>query len=150
MLSNPAARRRLRLYVVEDHRVDPNARAAIATLEGAPPCPDTIKFLHSMGKGDWYEMSFVETALKRWGFENIELNIVRNVPSLGTPEVYGKGFSGMLGQMLLGSKSWTKEDLEKHGKSLAPALTKFQKEKIGDKDVEFEMVAIIATARKPL
>ncbi|KAF7986407.1 hypothetical protein HWV62_31259 [Athelia sp. TMB] len=128
----------------------PDAREAIATIEGAPPFPDTIKFLHSMGKGEWHETSWVETTLKRLGFENIELNIARNVPSMGTPEAYGKSFSGMLGQMLLGSKSWTKDDLEKYGQSLGPAVTKFQKEKIGDKDVEFEMVAIIATARKPL
>jgi len=128
----------------------PDTRNAIATIEGAPPFPDTITFLHAMGKGDWFDPSYVESTMKRRGFESIELNTVRNEPSMGTPEVAAKAFSGMLGQMLIGSKTWTKDDLEKYGPSLAPAMTKYQREKNGEKEVAFEMVAIIATARKPL
>lgn len=128
----------------------PDAREAIATIEGAPPFPETKAFFRAMGKGEWWDTSFVEAAIKRKGFEDIVINTMRNVPTMGKPEVYGQSFSGMLGQMLVGSKAWTKEDLEKYGKSLAPALTKFQAEKNGDEEVAFEMVAILATARKPL
>jgi len=128
----------------------PDIRKVIATIEGAPPLPNTNTFLKSMGKGEWWDTSYVETALKRWGFEDIVLNTVRNVTTMGKPEAYGQSFSGMLGKMLVGSKTWTQEDFEKYGKLLAPAVTIYYKEKNGEKEVELEMVAILATARKPL
>ncbi|KAF7986405.1 hypothetical protein HWV62_31127 [Athelia sp. TMB] len=128
----------------------PDVQAAIATIQGAPPFPDAHAFGAAMIKGDWHDPSFVEATLKRSGFESVVVNTARHVANMGSPEVHADLFSGMLPNMLLGSKAWTNDDVERYGKLLAPALARYYKDRDGEgKDVEFEMVAVIATAQKP-
>lgn len=128
----------------------PDVQAAVATIQGAPPFPDADAFAGAMIKGAWHDTSFVETSLKHAGFEDVVVNHSRHVSNMGNSEEHADLFSGMLPNILVGSKAWTKDDLEKYGKLLGPALANFYKERDGEaKDVKFEMVALITTARKP-
>lgn len=126
----------------------PYARAAFDTITDAPTFPDTETFMNSFGKGPWHNPAFVEQQLATHGFENIEVQTVPSSTTMPSPEKFAELFSGMTVQMT--TRFWSDEDRNKYSGLIGPALLKVLIEKYGEGQAfELEMVAIVATCRKP-
>lgn len=92
----------------------------------------------------------MEAELSCIGFEDILTTTVCHLPSVDA-EVFTQLFSGMLAQLLLNSGSWTKDDVEKYGKSFGPAMSDYLTKKYGQgQPIKFEMVAVLSTTWKPI
>jgi hypothetical protein len=125
-----------------------DARAAIATIPGAPPFPDTETFVNAVDNGSWNRPDFVREQLANHGFEDIKVEVVPNSVFFENVEVYMRQFSGII--PTVATEFWDEGDCAAYGPLVAPAVLEYLKGKYGvDEVFELKMVAIIATARKP-
>jgi hypothetical protein len=72
-----------------------------------------------------------------------------SLPSVDNLAMYTEMFSRMI-VGFMASLIWGNEDREKYAHSVKPALLEYVTEKHGEgQRIEWDMVAIVATARKP-
>jgi SAM-dependent methyltransferase len=122
---------------------------AAATISGAPKYPKTADIMGLLSDGKWNNRSWLVETLEKQGLVNIQID-VQPMPLewLNVQEFMDSTFPKMMGMFPL--KLWSKDDQERFEPKLFPALESFLTEKYGkDSTFELEMVAIIATARKP-
>jgi len=127
----------------------PDVQAVLATIPGAPPFPDAEVIMMALSGGArWHDPLFVEQRLAAHGFEDIDVGVVASLASVDDAAAYAELFTPMLAR--LASVVWSGEDCERYCGLMKPALLKYMTEKYGEgRRIEWEMVAIIATARKP-
>jgi hypothetical protein len=96
----------------------------------------------------WHHPSFVEQQLATHGFKDAKVEVTTSLASVDSPAAYAGLFSPMLAGFL--TMLWSNEDCEKYGKLVKPAVLKYMTETYGEvQGIEWEMAAVIATARKP-
>lgn len=127
----------------------PDVVAALATIPGAPPFPDTEKLMIGVNHGAlWHHPSYVEQQLPAHGFEDAKVVTITSLASVDSPATYVEMFWRILTGMIY--IFWSNEDREKYTGLAKPALLKYMTEKYGEgQRIEWEMTAILATARKP-
>jgi len=124
-------------------------KEAIATIPNSPEFPERAAIMELMSDGGWDNQSWVKNTLEKHGFEDVQID-VQPMPMRwkNLQELMGTSFPKMMS--MTPTKLWSKEDQDKYGPLLIPALEKFLLDKYGkDASFEFDMVAIIATAKKP-
>ena len=128
----------------------PDVRAALATIPGAPPFPDDETFMSTLSRGaPWHRPAYVEEQLAVHGFKDDKVEVMTSLPSVDNPAVYAEMFSRMI-VGFMASLIWSNEDREKYADSVKPALLGYMTKKYGEgQRIEWDMAAIVATARKP-
>ncbi|MCJ1468540.1 hypothetical protein MMC07_007169 [Pseudocyphellaria aurata] len=125
----------------------PDVRAAFATLPGSPPFPDPETFHASIGKGRWYEASFVAQKLAAVGFVDVKVEVVRQTSQTKDATEFCDIFETMLHHIK--EQFWSEEERRRCGPLLPGALLTHLKDKYGDGVIEMHWAAILATGRKP-
>jgi hypothetical protein len=128
----------------------PDVCKAVATVTGAPPFPDHQTLLRSMGDGKpWYHAQYLKQKLQDHGFEDIKAEIMPDSFIIDNAAAFVELFSGMSEQFI--SQCWSEDDCARYGVEIKPALMKYMTEKYPDGQAfDLTMVAIVASARKPL
>ena len=130
----------------------PIVQQCLSAIEGAPPFPDEHDFLKAMSNGDsWRDPEFVRSNLStQHGFEDVQVRVITHAPPNGSIESWTRAFPSMLTNMT--ALVWGKEKAQQYS-SRIPGALKDGVQKIMDErgtdDVNFEMVGICTTARKP-
>lgn len=125
----------------------PDVQAAFATLPGSPMFPDKETFYASLGKGRWYETSFVEQKLTAFGFADVKVEVVRRTSQTKDAAEFFRVFDTML--RVIAERFWSEEERRRCGPLVEGALLKHLKAKYGDGIIEMDWAAILATGRKP-
>jgi len=122
---------------------------ATATIPGAPPFPSQAALMSEMSDGSWDNRTWVKETLENHGFENVKIDVkLIDMEWLNVQELKDSIFPKMMS--MAPAKIWSKEDYDTFGPLLAPALEKYLTGKYWkESSFQFEMVAIIATAKKP-
>jgi hypothetical protein len=126
----------------------PDFSATVATIPDAPPFPDMETFLSKATTGPWHHHEFVEQQLVTHGFVDIKVEVVPTSSLVEDSTVFAKAFSAVMVRLLT-PHVWSEQDRDRFGGLVEPALAKHLMEKYKGKPFELEMIAIIATARKP-
>lgn len=104
--------------------------------------------MEGMSDGVWDDQSWVRATLEKYRFKNVQLK-TQSVPMKweNVQEFLDTSFPKMSSMFV--TKTWSKEDQDRFGSLLIPALEKYLVDKYGhDAGFEFKMVAIIATGEK--
>lgn len=125
----------------------PDVRASFATLPGSPMFPDVETFHASLGKGRWYEASFVEQKLTAVGFVDVKVEVVRRTSHTVDAAEFCRVFDTML--RVLVERFWSEEERRRCGPLVEGALVKHLNGKYGDGIIEMDWAAILATGTKP-
>jgi len=124
-------------------------KLALQRIPGAPALPAEKKLFHQMSSGNlWDEPSWIQGQLEKHGFEDIDVSLFTFHMSVAR-EDYLQVFTGPMARSIL-SVFWAQEDVDKHFPQLPAAVEGYLKETYGDENVEFDAVAVISSARKPL
>lgn len=122
-------------------------RATFATLPGSPMFPDTETFHASLGKGRWYEASFVTEKLTALGFVDVKVEVVRRTSQIKNAVEFVEVFPSMA--QLIMDRFWSEEEKRRCGSLIKGALLEYLKGKYGDGAIEMDWAAILATGTKP-
>lgn len=125
----------------------PDVQAAFATLPDPPMFPDTETFYASMGKGRWYETSFVAQKLTAVGFVDVQVEVVRRNSQTKDAVEFCEVFDTML--HFITERFWSEEERRRCGPLVKGALLEHLKGKYADGVIEMDWAAILATGRKP-
>jgi len=122
---------------------------ATATIPHAPPFPSRAEIMAGMSDGAWDNRSWVKETLEKRGFENVKIDVQRvDMEWSNVQELQDSIFPKMMS--MAARKLWRKDDQDTFGPLLKPALEKYLLERYWkESPFQFEMVAIIATAKKP-
>lgn len=122
------------------------ARAAIASIPGDLPFPETQELMSSFTDGKWYSAPWIESQLKERGFQDLRVRTSKVTLTL-TSSVFIDMTMLMLPSMI--KSFWTDKQREENEDKLRPTLEKYSRDAFGDGDIQTEWVAILSTARKP-
>ena len=124
----------------------PITSAAIDTIPGCPKFPSSEELLDAMQhKRPWHDHAYIERALKEHGFDEVQVE-----EHVKTHVFDADSFVHMFGGPMIqamASSFWSKEDLQKYGSQVAPALKKYLQDN-GQQEISFLMIANIAVAKK--
>jgi len=124
-------------------------KSAVEALPGSPPFPEQSKIMTFMGTGAWDDGEFIKAQCEQYGFEQVQVHVQRELPTMDSPE----WFVGMFWNMFSGvaMKWWTDEEKKEWGPKVKDELLRQLQERHGKgKPFEMEMVANIVTCRKPV
>lgn len=125
----------------------PDMRAVFATLPGSPTFPDTEAFHASLGKGRWFEASFVKQKFTALGFVDVKVEVVRRTSQIKNAAEFVEIFSTMA-QFIM-ERFWSEEEKLRCGSLIKGALLEYLTSKYGDGAIEMDWAAILATGTKP-
>lgn len=100
-----------------------------------------------MGKGRWYEASFVAQKLTAFGFVDVKVEVVCRTSQTKDAAEFCEVFGTMLHHIT--EQFWSEEERRRCGPLLKGALLTHLKDKYGDGVIEMKWAAILATGRKP-
>ncbi|KAF2179241.1 S-adenosyl-L-methionine-dependent methyltransferase [Zopfia rhizophila CBS 207.26] len=126
-----------------------DAYEAVEKIPGAPSFLDRDTFMRIRTNGEWDRPEFVRETLKKEGFVDIVVEVHSTPIRMDSAEeTMAVSFPKMLPAFTV--KAWSKEENEKYAPLMKPALGEYLLNKYGSgKPFSYDMVAIIATARKP-
>ncbi|KAI9934731.1 hypothetical protein AWENTII_005746 [Aspergillus wentii] len=124
----------------------PIVKSAVETMPGNLPFPTTEEFLKT-NTGQWNSGSWVESQLRKGGFENVQITAVSRSVRFDIHEFVSMAMAIL--PMLL-QKFWTQEQRDQSEANVQPTLLRYLEEKYGPHgQVPAEFVAVIATGHKP-
>lgn len=125
----------------------PDVRAAFATLPGSPTFPDAETFYAAMGKGRWFEASFVAQKLVALGFVDVKVEVVRRTSQTKDAADFCEAFDSVTHFIM--ERFWNGEERRRCGPLAKQALLEHLRDKYGNGVIEMDWAAILATGRKP-
>ncbi|KIM89194.1 hypothetical protein PILCRDRAFT_813107 [Piloderma croceum F 1598] len=110
----------------------PDIRAAVSTIPGAPPFPETDDFTTIMNLGaPSHHPSYVEQQLAAHSFKDIKVKAMTSLPSIDSPAAYAELFLRMM-VGFMAPLIWSNEDCEKYADLVKPALLEYMTKKYGE------------------
>jgi len=125
-------------------------RAGLATNPELPPLPEDSVLIKAFADTDefWDNVADVTAHFQMHGFEDIKVETAWNTSRIDSIEAIRAMLPYSLNRAI--EKVWTKEQVDKYGKTAGDAAVDYVDKKYNGGPVVWDWGAIIATGKKPL
>ena len=130
------------------------ARAATASIPGAPPFPTWEEFCTMFMKdpqpsdGQWTKPEYFEEQIRKAGFTDVKTVLHENQTRCKNAEEYLKVFTMVMNAIL--RNAWSQEDLERIEPHMQGAVVDELKHRFGDGEIVLKWEAYCITTKTPL